>query len=374
MTLLCSAFAKLDNYRLRLAALLVLTLCLSGCGTVGYYSQIVTGHMKIVLGKKSVEQMIAQDDLDERTRDRLQLALQAREFAINELALPNTKSYTTFYDTGQQFVTWNVVAAPEFSFSPRIWCFPVAGCVSYRGYYAEEDARAYADQLADSEGLDVTVGGATAYSTLGWFSDPLLNTMLNRSESGLASLLFHEMAHQKIYVNNDSKFNESFAGFVERAGLERWLEAHGDPKHLPELDRRKQRRKQFIDLLLATRNNLEEVYVSDLDVERKRQDKALQFEQMQKNYQALKASWDGYTGYDNWFSRPMNNARLVSVATYTDYIPAFQVLFNDVNEDFDLFYQAVNKLAKLSFDARQSEMQVLAEKAETMLSAGSQIQ
>ena len=214
MTLLRSVIARLHYYRLRLPVLLVLATALSGCGTVGYYSQIITGHMKIVMGKESVEKIVANEETDDLTRQRLQLALRAREFAIKELALPDTKSYTTFYDTGRDFVTWNVVAAPEFSFSPKTWCFPVAGCVSYRGYYAEADAKAYADSLAADGGMDVAVGGATAYSTLGWFSDPLLNTMLNRSESGLVALLFHEMAHQKIYVGDDSKFNESFAGFV----------------------------------------------------------------------------------------------------------------------------------------------------------------
>ena len=372
MTLLRSVFDGLPDNRLRLPVLLMLASLLSGCSTVGYYSQIVTGHMKIVIGKQSVEKIVESEDVDDKTRQRLQVALQAREFAINQLGLPNSKSYTTYYDTGRRFVTWNVVAAPEFSFSPKIWCFPIAGCVSYRGYYDESDAQSYAAQISAQEGLDVAVGGATAYSTLGWFADPLLNTMLNRSDSGLAALLFHEMAHQKIYVSDDSKFNESFAGFVERAGLEQWLEKHGDPKFLPELDKRKQRRVQFIDLLLEARKNLEVVYASNSDIELKRQQKEEQYEQLRQNYQALKASWDGYAGYDNWFSKPLNNARLVSVATYTDYLPAFGVLFVDSNEDFEQFYQAVNKLAALPFDDRQREMQVLSERAETKLSASSQ--
>jgi len=372
MTLLRSVFAKLANYRLRIPALLVLVLTLSGCGTVGYYSQIISGHMKIVMGKESVEKIVEREDTDDTTRHRLQVALQAREFAINELLLPNTKSYTTFYDTGRNFVTWNVVAAPEFSFAPKTWCFPVAGCVSYRGYYEESDAQSYASRLSSEEGLDVAVGGATAYSTLGWFSDPLLNTMLNRSDSSLVALLFHEMAHQKLYVGDDSKFNESFAGFVERAGLEMWLDKHGDPKLLPELDKRKQRQRQFIDLLLQARKNLQTVYDSNVDVERKKEQKDEQYEQLRQNYQALKASWDGYTGYDNWFSKPLNNARLVSVATYTDYLPAFRMLFLDSGENFEQFYKAAKKLADLSFDARQREMLMLSQRAESLLSATSQ--
>lgn len=371
MTLICSVVTKLVNYRLRWSVLPMLVL-LSGCGTVGYYSQIISGHMQIVIGKEPVEEIVAREDTDERTRQRLQTALQARSFAIDELGLPNTKSYTTFYDTGRDFVTWNVVAAPEFSFAPKTWCFPIAGCVSYRGYYAEADAQSYADELASAGGLDVTVGGATAYSTLGWFSDPLLNTMLRRGDAGLAALLFHEMAHQKLYVGDDSKFNESFAGFVEREGLERWLGKYGDPEQLPVFEKRKQRQKQFIDLLLQARKELQMVYESNVDVERKRQLKSEEYEKLRENYQALKASWDGYSGYDNWFSKPLNNARLVSVATYTDYIPAFQVLFLDSNKDFEQFYQAAKALADLPFEARQLEMQVLSQRAESLLSASSQ--
>lgn len=372
MTLLRFVFIKLRDYRVRLVLLLLLASALAGCSTVGYYSQIVTGHMKIVMGKRSVERIVAQEDIDDKTRHRLEVALQAREFAISELGLPNTKSYTSYYDTGRDYVTWNVVAAPEFSFSAKTWCFPVAGCVSYRGYYDESDAQRYADALEDKEGLDVAVGGATAYSTLGWFSDPLLNTMLNRSDSGLASLLFHEMAHQKIYVSDDSTFNESFAGYVERAGLARWLVKYGDPGVMPELDKRKARQRQFIELLLEARKKLEAVYESDIDVEGKRAEKAAQFDLLKQNYQLLKASWDGYQGYDNWFSKPLNNARLVSVATYTDYLPAFEVLFRDSNNDFAQFYEATNKLADLPASERTLEMQKLSERAETMSSVSSQ--
>lgn len=372
MTLLGSVFIKLRDYRLRLPVLLALSLFLIGCGTVGYYSKIVTGHMKIVMGKQSVEEVVGRQDTDDKTRHRLQVALQAREFAINELSLPDTNSYTTFYDTGRDFVTWNVVAAPAFSFAPKTWCFPVAGCVSYRGYYDETDAQSYADELFNEEGMDVAVVGATAYSTLGWFSDPLLNTMLRRGDAGLAALLFHEMAHQKIYVGNDSKFNESFAGFVERVGLERWLTAHGDPNLLAEIDKRTQRQKQFIQLLQNARKKLQTVYESNIDVGRKTQQKNEHFERLRADYADLKASWEGYSGYDHWFSKPLNNARLVSVATYTDYLPAFRVLFLDANEDFEQFYTAANQLADLPFEAREREMSALTARAEATLSANSQ--
>jgi len=187
----------------------------SGCSTVGYYSQIVSGHMKIVLGKRSLADVASDENIDESLKHRLSVAQKARQFGIQELGLPNNESYTSFYDTGKRFVTWNVVASDEFSFEPRTWCFPIAGCVSYRGYYSEESAQEYADNLAAEEGLDVAVNGATAYSTLGWFKDPLLNTMLDRSDPSIASLLFHELAHQQLYVGDDSTFNESYASFVE---------------------------------------------------------------------------------------------------------------------------------------------------------------
>ncbi len=349
----------------KLLFVMAILLLLSGCSTVGYYSQIISGHMRIVIGKSPVDEIVADDSVDDKIKHRLQVAQRARQFGIKQLQLPDNNSYTSFYDTGKNYVTWNVVAVEEFSFKPKTWCFPIAGCVSYRGYYAEQDAKSYAASLAD-EGFDVAVNGATAYSTLGWFRDPLLNTMLARSDPSIAALLFHELAHQKLYVGNDSTFNESFASFVEREGLRRWQEnqkklhpQQNSSQMIAELDARKARQKDFIALLKNTKDDLEELYQSSIDIDAMREQKKLRFKKMLEEYQQLKESWRGYAGYDGWFSRDLNNARLASVGTYNDYIPAFQVLFDESGGSFEKFYSASQELADLDAAARTAAMQAL---------------
>jgi len=320
----------------------------------------------IVVGKQPVEKIVNDETTDPNLKRRLVLAQSAREFALQELGLPNNKSYTSFYDTGKPYVTWNVVASEEFSFRPKTWCFPIAGCVSYRGYYAEEDAESYAETLS-TEGLDVSVNGATAYSTLGWFKDPLLNTMLARSDAGIASLLFHELAHQQLYVGDDSTFNESFASFVEQEGLQHWLrylsEKNPDRDYSAvedALKARRTRRDDFIDLLSQTREDLETLYSSNVDRETMRERKRARFEQMRDEYRAIKESkWDGYVGYDAWFAREMNNSRLVSIGTYNDYIPAFHALFVQSGSSFAEFYAAAHELAELEASERTKKMQQL---------------
>jgi len=338
---------------------------LVGCSTVGYYSQIVSGHMRIVMGKRPVAEVVSDQSINDGVKRRLAVAQRARQFGIEELGLPDNNSYTSFYDTGQNYVTWNVVAAEEFSFKPNTWCFPIAGCVSYRGYYAKEDAESYAKGLAE-EGLDVAVNGATAYSTLGWFEDPILNTMLARSDPSIASLLFHELAHQQLYVGDDSTFNESYASFVEQEGLRQWQESEErlnpelkNSKMTEELTARKKRQENFIALLSDTRESLEELYDSALDADEMRQKKAERFDQMRDEYESLKESWGGYSGYDLWFSRKLNNARLVSVATYNDYIPAFEVLFSESGGTFEKFYIAARELSELAPEVRTEKMQAL---------------
>ncbi len=356
---------SLTGHPLKLAAFLLGVLLLAGCSSVGYYSQIVSGHMRIVMGKRPVAEIVSDESVNEITKHRLEVARQARQFAIEKLGLPDNNSYTSFYDTGRNYVTWNVVAAEEFSFKPRNWCFPIAGCVSYRGYYAEEDAVAYAQGLA-GEGFDVAVNGATAYSTLGWFKDPLLNTMLARSDSSIASLLFHELAHQQLYVGDDSTFNESFASFVEKEGLRQWQQhiekndpTKRDGDRAEQLELRKQRQRDFIDLLRSTRDGLEELYSSSLSEDEMRSAKALRFEQMREEYNALKESWGGYAGYDGWFSRDLNNARLVSVATYNDYVPAFEKMFKQQGSSFEKFYTAALDVSRLPASERTRIMEEL---------------
>ena len=346
------------------SAALALVL-IAGCSSISYYSQIVSGHLRIVMGKRPLAEIVSDETVNDSIKHRLNVAQRAREYAIGQLGLPNNQSYTSFYDTGKDYVTWNVVAAEEFSFEPKTWCFPIAGCVSYRGYYAESDADKYAEELKE-EGVDTAVIGATAYSTLGWFKDPLLSTMLERSDPGIAALIFHELAHQQLYVGDDSTFNESFASFVEREGLRLWLEkeALSNPQENQEeinaeLSARKSRRDDFVALLTSTRDDLEVLYASDIDTESMRQKKSQRFEQMRSEYAELKASWNDYPGYDHWFSSELNNARLVSVATYNEYVPAFEVLFQQSGQSFKEFYTAAQELSDMPADERTAVMEQL---------------
>jgi len=246
--------------------------------------------MRIVLGKRSIPDVVSDESINDDVKHSIQVAGEAREFAIDALGLPNNESYTSFYDTGKEYVTWNVVAAQEFSFEPEVWCFPIAGCVSYRGYYEKEDASDYAEGLAD-EGLDVALNGATAYSTLGWFRDPLLNTMLTRSDPAIAALLFHELAHQQLYVGDDSTFNESYASFVEEQGLKVWREYQKKnspqdlrPGETEELAARKARREDFIQLLTKARDDLQIIYDSPIGEAEMREAKSVRFYQMRTDY------------------------------------------------------------------------------------------
>ncbi len=356
---------------IRAVFVLGLLIVVTGCSGIGYYSQIVSGHMRIVMGKQPVVEVTDDKTVNEELRRRLELALAARTFAVDELGLPDNDSYTSFYDTKRAYVTWNVVAAEEFSFTPKRWCFPVAGCVAYRGYYAHEDAESYADQLAE-DGFDVAINGATAYSTLGWFADPLLNTMLNRSDTGIVSLLIHELAHQQLYVGDDSTFNESFASFVEQAGLALWQDQHGSTEQLTELKFRRKRQEDFIALLRTVRNDLQTLFTSGIDETVMRQKKAERFAELRNEYETLKENWGGYRGYDGWFGRELNNARLVSVATYNDYIPAFQALFDLTNRDFGAFYEAAQNLADLPASERTDKMKRLLETGELETADSSQ--
>jgi len=262
---------------------------------------------------------------------------------------------------GTVVIMWNVVAAPELSLTPVQWCFPVAGCVNYRGYYSREAAQAYAAELR-AEGNDVQVGGVPAYSTLGWFNDPLISTFIYYPDAELARLLFHELAHQVVYVQGDSQFNESFASAVEEAGVERWLSGYGNQAMRDNYIKFSKRKQEFLNLLLACRHDLEQVYASDASVPAKRAEKARLFQKLQDDYQVLKASWGGFTGYDRFFAEPLSNAHLAAIATYNDFIPAFRALLAR-EKTFPRFYAAVRALAQLDKEARHQRLQQLADTA-----------
>jgi predicted aminopeptidase len=292
-------------------------------------------------------------------KEKLALVLRIRDFASRELLLPDNGSYRSYADLQRPQVVWNVVATPEFSLRLRQWCFPVAGCVTYRGYYSRDGAQSLANKLR-AQGEDVHLYGVDAYSTLGWFDDPVLNTFIDKPEARLAALIFHELAHQQIYIKGDSAFNEAFAEAVAQEGVVRWL------RHVERLDdlagwqASLRRDEEFVALLREARSRLDKVYAADSDVGGKRAGKAQVFHELELTYARLKESWGGHGGYDRWFASPLNNARLASVGTYRSQLPAFQVLLQQEGGDLTAFYRAVSALGRLPAGERHSRMRELA--------------
>lgn len=339
----------------RTAALLAgaLLLGLSGCANLGYYWQSVSGHLTLMGAARPVDDWLLDSETPEKLKNRLALSQQIRRFAVNELKLPDNASYQRYADLKRKAVVWNVSAAPEFSLTLKTWCFPVTGCVGYKGYFDEAEARVVADQLS-AQGLEVSVYGVPAYSTLGWMNwaggDPLLNTFISYPEGELARLIFHELAHQVVYVADDMAFNESFATAVERLGGERWLDRHGSAAVRSEYASFRERRQQFRALTLSLRLELSQIYASkplatpDQLVQAAMKKVAL--EGFHSRYAELKTAWGDYAGYDPWVART-NNASLAALAAYDDLVPGFEALFVREGRDWLRFYDAVKKLAAL---------------------------
>ncbi len=343
----------------RIATTILLTLLLAGCGNVSYYLQSVGGQMEIWQREVPVERLLGDPDLSPTLKSRLERALRIRDYASNELGLPDNPSYRSYADLGRPFVVWNVFAATEFSIEPKQWCFAVAGCVKYRGYFAEAEARSHAATLA-AEGHDVYVGGVPAYSTIGWFDDPLLNTFIHYPEPELARLLFHELAHQVLYVKDDTVFNESFATVVEQAGVTRWLAKHGNAADRARYLELQRYRADFRALVTQTRSALAELYAGTATPEEKRRRKAELLAALQTQYRERKGDWGGFSGYDRWFSQPLGNAHLASVAIYTQRVPAFEALLKQQGGDLPRFYAAVRELARLPAAERKTRLDALA--------------
>lgn len=332
-----------------------LSVILLSCETIGYYTQAARGQMSILTNRQAIHSLLQDEALDATLRGKLQAVLAIREFARSELGLPVADNYSTYVELDRDYVVWNVFAAPEFSTDPVNWCFPIAGCVSYRGYFSEEAATGYAQRL-EREGFDVYTGGVDAYSTLGWFDDSLLSTVIKRSEQQLAALIFHELAHQVVYVPGDTTFNESFATAVEREGLRRWLAAKEGQTQLDEEGRSAQRQREFVDLVIRFRDRFDAHYASTQDEATLRAGKQALQQELRLAYGRLKESWGGYGGYDRWFSRPLNNAQLSTVASYNDLTPQFTSLLESEGGSFGDFFHRVAALAELDFDARREAL------------------
>jgi predicted aminopeptidase len=332
-------------------------LLAASCSSLKYYGQAAHGQWSLLSESRSIDEWLSDRGTDPKLRIRLETARQIRGYAVRELALPDNDSYRNYASLKRPYVLWNVVAAPELSLKPVQWCFPVAGCVSYKGYYSKDDADAFARELR-AEGYDVQIGGVPAYSTLGWFSDPLISTFIHYPDAELARLIFHELAHQVVYIAGDSQFNESFASAVEEAGVERWLQAFGNEQMRANYARHSARKREFLAILLKCRKTLEEAYASSASTSEKRAIKARAFAQLQEDYQQLKAGWGGYAGYDRFFAEPLSNAHLAAIATYTDLVPAFRALLQREGS-FLRFYAEVRRLSKLDKLERHRQLKQL---------------
>ena len=326
--------------------------CTSMSLDVGYYWQSIAGHLAVMREARPIDQVIADPSTTEVLRARLAAVGSIRAFASRSLALPDNGSYTRYADLQRPSVLWNVFAAPELSLQLEQSCFPVAGCVSYRGYFAKAAADAHAQALRE-RGLDVQVAGVAAYSTLGWFDDPVLNTFIGYPEGELARLLFHELAHQVVYVKGDSRFNESFATAVEQTGVERWLAERNDGALTRSYREYDGRRRAFVALLEHHRDELEAAYRNGPDDDERRRAKARVLAALQRDYLTLRQSWGGYSGYDRWFGQGVTNAHLAAVATYTDLVPGFLRLLAEHGGDLHRFYAACGELARLPKDERE---------------------
>jgi len=327
-----------------MAVLLVALTALPGCGSL-YLLQAAGGQAQILVKRRPIAAVVADPATPQAVRDTLQEVEVARDFASRELGLPDNRSYRLYADLGRPYVVWNVVAAPEFSVEPLQWCFPIAGCVTYRGYFHQRAARDYATELRAS-GFDTVVEGVSAYSTLGHFADPVLSTMLPYGDDQLAATIFHELAHQLLYVPDDSRFNEAFAMTVEHEGLRRWLVARGRSQRMQVFERDAARERRFAALLRAARTDLAGLYARDLPLPQKRALKRARLARLADDVRALDRRTDGTSGYDAWLKQGLNNASLAAVGTYEDCVPGFERLLAQQHGDLRHFYDAARGLAK----------------------------
>jgi predicted aminopeptidase len=332
-------------------AVLIALIAVSSAGC--YILQSIQGQLALMSKREPIPHVIDDAGTPEGVRRQLEAVAAIRDFASRELGLPDNGSYRSYADVGRRYVVWNVVAAPEFSVEPKEWCYPIAGCVAYRGYFVEDRARRFSAELR-ADGFDVTVGGVAAYSTLGHFDDPVLNTMMGWNDVELAAIIFHELTHQLLYVPDDSSFNEALATTVEEEGVRRWLDAQGRGADLAKYLTQQDHYAKVIELLDSTRSALRTVYSSGLQPEEMRLRKRAAFASMRTSYALLKADWGGHAPLEGWFDDELNNAHLASIATYFTCVPGFQRELKAADGDLAAFYRRVRELAKLEQSKRDA--------------------
>jgi predicted aminopeptidase len=339
-----------------LAGIGLIALLATGCSSARYYTQAVQGHCQIMSRARPIERVLADTSTPPAVRTKLELILELRRFAETNLHLPANGHYLRYADLSREYVVWNVEAAPEFSLKPKNWWYPFVGRLSYRGYFDEQMARDEAARLL-ARGYDTHVGGVEAYSTLGWFRDPVLNTFIQRDEAALADLIFHELAHQRLFAKSDTDFNEAFAVAVARAGVRQWLQAKGDSTALAKWEAEERCREQFVLVVQRTRHELVQLYAATNTppaIQRERKAAVL------TQFQRLVREWKGESGcdgeYSAWLDQPVNNARLNTVATYYDLVPAFERLLAECAGDWERFFTRVEKIARLPKAARREAL------------------
>jgi predicted aminopeptidase len=332
------------------AALLIglVTASTGGC----YLWESAQGQFAVMSKREPIARVIGDTSTPPTLRAQLEAVTSIRNYASRVLGLPDNGSYRSYADIGRPYVVWNVVAAGEFSVDAKEWCFPVVGCVAYRGYFAQAKARSFAAELR-SKGLDVSVGGVAAYSTLGHFDDPVLNTMVNWNDIELAAIVFHELTHQLLYVAGDTAFNEALATTVEEEGVRRWLLAQGRDADLAARSLQREHYVAVIDLLRRTRARLRVLYASDLDPAAMREAKREAFGAMRLAYAELKSGREDFP-FESWFSGELNNAHLASVANYYDCVPGFERELAAAGGDLNAFYRRARYLAKMDQRSRDA--------------------
>jgi predicted aminopeptidase len=327
----------------------VISASSGGC----YLLESAQGQFALMSKREPIARLLGRPSTPPALRTQLEAVTSIRDFASRELELPDNGSYRSYADVGRPYVVWNVVAAPEFSVEAKEWCYPIVGCVAYRGYFSQGKAQSFAAGLR-AQGLDVSVAGVAAYSTLGHFDDPILNTMMGWDDAELAAIVFHELTHQLLYVAGDAPFNEALATTVEEEGVRRWLRAQGRETDLTAHAARQERYLQVIGLLRRTRTELHTLYASGLDATTMRARKRQTFANLRESYGRLKATWDGPAPFESWFRGEVNNAHLAAVATYYDCVPGFERELAAVGGDLTAFYRRVRALAKLEQRARDA--------------------
>ena len=306
--------------------------------------------MDVIFKKKRLAHLINDPDTDENLRNKLINAQEILEFAHQTLYLPDNGSYQHYTNLNRRYVVWNVVAAPEFSLTPKQWCYPIVGCMNYRGYFKEDNAIAYANTLS-KDGLETYIGGVTAYSTLGWFKDPLINTMLDREDWEIARLIFHELAHQLVYIKNDTEFNEAFADSVSIIGLQHWL-ASQDPSKQSRVMELIKHESEFTQLILETRNTLQIIYESGDTADEIRNQKKQYFKLIKTTLARFQSGWSNDDRYQSWINNDINNARLSLISTYRELVPDFIALYQGSGTDIQNFYNQVKILSKCTKEIR----------------------